>query len=56
MSNYEDGVTAAIDGDFRAAPKSLKILTDGWRQWYKGFDAATATGNNAVLNNKFAIR
>ena len=54
--HYRAGQIATKRGESRAAPSNLKIVTQPWRDWYAGFDAATIAGNNSKLNTSFSLR
>jgi len=54
--HHQAGFQAAIKGDFRAAPENLKIITQPWRDWYLGFDAATESGKNKNLTSCYSNR
>jgi hypothetical protein len=54
--HYKAGQAAAIAGGFRAAPSNLKIITQPWRDWYAGFDAAVQQGKHPKLTASFNLR
>ena len=50
------GELAARNGAIRAAPQNLKIITQPWKDWYAGYDAATTDGANLKLDSNFSKR
>ncbi|MEE9222999.1 MAG: hypothetical protein V3V40_06040 [Nitrosomonadaceae bacterium] len=55
-THYRAGEKAAKDGEFRAAPVRLKIITPPWRDWYAGFDSAVRAGKHPQLDSNFSLR
>lgn len=56
MKQFNEGYQAAKNGEFRAAPKALKVVSPEWKAWYAGYDAATVEGVNKNLTRKFSQR
>ena len=52
----EQGYSAALKGEFRAAPSTYKALTPELAAWYEGFDVATTKNLNPKLTRKFRAR